>query len=160
MEVWRCDLEGKSKWQTDWWEAVRKQQRVGNADGQAPNHPAWNGKFRVKMKCKGTVASDQWNWGLGDQALFTAAILMLGCESVCWPWTSRQPQHYSAPSQLHLDLKVPTRVPWKLPDSPHLTTMAQMLQHAGEKGMLEIARLFKKFNKPCKKKVLPWLFSR
>ena len=43
-------------------------------------------------------------------------------------------------------------VPWKLPDSPQLTTMAQMLRHAGEEGILEIARLFQKFNKPCKKK--------
>ena len=34
---------------------------------------------------------------------------MLGCEGVCCPRTSRQPQHHSAPSQLRLGLKVPTR---------------------------------------------------
>ena len=107
MKVWLG--RRKKMANTDWREAARKQHRVGNVDGQAP-HPAAGmassaGKWNTKA---------WWHWtgeagGFGDQAPFTAAILMLGCEGACCPQTSRQPQHHSAPSQLRLDLKVPTR---------------------------------------------------
>ena len=107
MKVWLG--RRKKMANTDWREAARKEHRVGNVDGQAPHPAAGMASSAWKWNTKAW-----WHWtgeagGFGDQAPFTAAILMLGCEGACCPQTSRQPQHHSAPSQLRLDLKVPTR---------------------------------------------------
>ena len=163
MEVWRCDLEGERKWQTQTDERQRENStRWGMWTGRPQTTAAGMASlaWKWKMKHKGTMALDRWSRGLRGPGPFHGSHPHAGLRRrVLSP-------DFKAASAPFCSITAPPRsqgansVPWKLPDSPHLTTMAQMLWHAGEEGILEIARLFQKFNKPCKKKALSWLFSR
>ena len=112
MEGWRCDFEGKRKWQAQ------------TNERQWENSTQWNvWKGRSRATRAGAAGSGwKWNtkalWHWANEAgsfrgetPFMGAILVLGCKSLCFPWTLRQPQFHSAPSQLCFNLKVPTWFP-------------------------------------------------
>lgn len=72
-------------------------------------------------------------------------------KALCFPWTLRQPQHHSAPSQLCFDLKMPTWFPGISQTPPILPPRPSCCSMLGRRAVWRLLDCIKNsIQRPCK----------
>lgn len=155
MEVWVWLGRRKKMANTNWQEAVRKQHRVGSVDRQAEPLRLERQVQAENEAWRHEEAWDQWAGGFrGPGPLHGSPPWRWAAKTCAGPGLQASLAH-SAPS-LRLNLKEPTQshvdsqTPQLHPPWPRAACWGEAFLGA---------RLFQKFNKPCREKALLWLFS-